>query len=51
MLIKYKYGRYFVEKTENNQVIILGIADRGNTKNLSKFAKLMNEEYNANIRY
>ena len=51
ILIKCKHGRYLVEKTENNQVIVLGIANRGNIKNLSRFAKLMNKEYNANIRY
>ena len=50
VLLKGDEGRYLVEVSEN-QVNVLGIAARGNKKNIKKFENLMNEIYGVNLQY
>ena len=50
VLLKADEGRYLVEVSEN-QVNVLGIAARGNKKNIKKFENLMNEIYGVNLQY
>lgn len=52
VLVKGTHGRYLIKKDDNNnKVQILGIADRSNEKNVLAFAKAMNNEYNAKLKY
>ena len=50
VLIKGAHGRYLVE-ISGDQVNVLGIGARGNTKNMKTFQKLMNEMYDLNLQY
>lgn len=46
-LIKGKHGRYLVEMV-NDEVSILGVGDRSD---MTRFVKLMNNEYDVNLKY
>ena len=50
VLIKGDEGRYLVEIFEN-QVNVLGICARGNTKNVKSFQNLIDRMYNVNLQY
>jgi hypothetical protein len=50
VLIKGKRGRYLIEVSEN-QVTVLGICCRDNTKNVISFRDLMNKMYGVNLQY
>jgi hypothetical protein len=50
VLIKGGQGRYLVE-VSGDQVTILGMAARGNNKNLKAFESLMNEMYDVDLQY
>jgi len=50
VLIKGDEGRYLVE-VSGNQVNVLGICARGNSKNVKTFESLMNEMYDVNLQY
>jgi hypothetical protein len=50
VLIKGDEGRYLVE-VSGNQVNVLGICARGNSKNVKTFESLMNEMYGVNLQY
>lgn len=50
VLINGAYGRYVVE-TYSDQINVLGIGARVNTKNMKIFQKLMNKMYDLNLQY
>lgn len=50
VLIKGSHGRYLV-KVIDNQVTVLRICDRGNSKNVKSFKNKMNSKYNVNLKY
>ena len=48
--IRGSHGRYVIRQIGDNDAIeILGIGSRSNTKNMKKFANLMNKLYDTNI--
>ena len=51
VLIKGRHGRYLVQKVLVDQVNILGVATRGNSKNMNSFESVINNLYDLNLKY
>ena len=51
VLIKGKHGRYLVEVSGEGKVKVLGMAARGNMKNINRFQTLMNTMYGVDLKY
>ena len=51
VLIKGKHGRYLVKVSGGDKVKVLGMAARGNMKNINRFQTLMKKIYGMDLKY